>query len=287
MGLGPQQQELERRESGDFVLPLSPSTTVHAHGPVFLVADAASGRGLEHALFASRGSSGRLRSLAARPAPPPRRPAARTLLAAALALAVLASLAVPPLRAGLQEALVRARAGAPPPRARNLDCPVLACCIGEQCVRNSHGRHAVVTRVHGERDVSLLQVGAGGRWADGRRVQCVAAGVYRKMSTCRRLPAGVGKRRHVSAPDPACSALFVQQLESSVRRSNPGVDVGVMVVRGSLGAAATRRLLDLSVTVIYVDPPSAEERARNRASRCVSGTARSAWCSTAGIWRRS
>lgn len=39
-----------------------------------------------------------------------------------------------------------------------------------------------------------------------------------------------------------------------MRRYNPGVDLAVMVVRGQLGAAATQRLLDLDLTVIYVEP---------------------------------
>lgn len=51
-----------------------------------------------------------------------------------------------------------------------------------------------------------------------------------------------------------------QHLEASVRRSNPGVDLGVMLVRGELGAAATQRLMGFNVTVIYVEPLLPEER---------------------------
>lgn len=51
-----------------------------------------------------------------------------------------------------------------------------------------------------------------------------------------------------------------QHLEASVRRSNPGVDLGVMLVRGELGAAATQRVMGLNVTVIYVEPLLPEER---------------------------
>jgi hypothetical protein len=39
-----------------------------------------------------------------------------------------------------------------------------------------------------------------------------------------------------------------------MRRSNPGVDLAVMLMRGQLGAAATQRILDMSVTVFYVEP---------------------------------
>lgn len=58
----------------------------------------------------------------------------------------------------------------------------------------------------------------------------------------------------------ACPPACLQHLEASVRRSNPGVDIGVMLVRGELGAAATQRVMGLNVTVIYVEPLLPEER---------------------------
>ena len=47
---------------------------------------------------------------------------------------------------------------------------------------------------------------------------------------------------------------MVRVAKAAVRRSNPGVDVAVMLVRGELGAAAAQRLMDSGVTVFYVEP---------------------------------
>ncbi|KAL4457270.1 hypothetical protein ABPG75_012135 [Micractinium tetrahymenae] len=199
MGAGRDEVDLG---GGDFVLPLSPTTHVHTTGPIFVLPAGSSGQALE-ALFRHAG--------AARAAP--RHPAShlRAFLLLALACVSLASLTQPRLRLGLEEALAAATfggsSGPAPPPARDLDFPIQACCIGQQCVRNSRGRHAVVTHVRNQREVTQLQ-----------------------------------------------------HLEASVRRSNPGVDMGVMLVRGELGAAATQRVMGLNVTVIYVEPLLPEDR---------------------------
>lgn len=197
----------EEAGAPDFILPLSPTTTLHAHGPVYLVSGSAAGSsGQLAALFREAGAA---RHTAAVPRRTRRRVASlQTLLLLALACVSVGSLITPRLRVGLEEALAMARAGrGPPPPTRDLDFPIQACCIGQQCVRNSRGRHAVVTHVGSHREITQLQ-----------------------------------------------------QLEASVRRTNPGVDLGVMLVRGELGAAATQRVMDMNVTVIYVEPLRPEER---------------------------
>ncbi|KAI3425708.1 hypothetical protein D9Q98_007684 [Chlorella vulgaris] len=165
------------------VLPLSPTTTIHASGPIYLV-DASS---LPRHLLRGRrrGSSARRRGL---------------VLAALLCVSIL-TFFEPHLQAGLAQALLRARSGRAAAPARALDFPVQSCCIGQQCLAHSKGRHAVVTHVRSQREVTQLQ-----------------------------------------------------QLETSMRRSNPGVDLAVMLMRGQLGAAATQRILDMNVTVFYVEP---------------------------------
>lgn len=51
-----------------------------------------------------------------------------------------------------------------------------------------------------------------------------------------------------------------------MRRSNPSVDLAVMLVRGQLGAAATQRILDLGLTMFYVEPLA---RQYGSQARCV------------------
>ncbi|EFN55609.1 hypothetical protein CHLNCDRAFT_133736 [Chlorella variabilis] len=177
-----------------WLLPLSPTTTIHATGPIYLVDASSLGGPLAQQLFArQRRGGGAFR--------PGRRLALQGLLLAALLTVALLSFFEPHLRDGLAQALLRAGAGRGPPPARDLDFPVQSCCIGQQCVRNSKGRHAVVTHVHSQREVTQLL-----------------------------------------------------QLEASMRRSNPSVDLAVMLVRGQLGAAATQRILDLGLTMFYVEP---------------------------------
>lgn len=191
-------------------LPLSPTTHIHASA-VFLINGGDQEAGGVAALsarlqallkppppaslFRSSSSTTSLRGVAAAQA---RRPNARWALLAALLLVGLMGFV--DVQGGLQRALLRARGGIPVPPV-SLDFPVQSCCIGEQCVRNSRGRHAVVTHVHSQREVTQLQ-----------------------------------------------------RLEASVRATNPGVDVAVMLVRGELGAAATQRLLASKVTIFYVEP---------------------------------
>lgn len=159
MGAGRDEVDLG---GGDFVLPLSPTTHVHTTGPIFVLPAGSSGQALE-ALFRQAG--------AARPAP--RRPLStlRAFLLLALACVSLASLAQPRLRLGLEEALAAAAfgGGSGPAAlpARDLDFPIQACCIGEQCVRNSRGRHAVVTHVRSQREVTQLQARAAGGCSQG------------------------------------------------------------------------------------------------------------------------
>lgn len=183
-----------------FVLPLSPTTHIHATGPIFLVADSSGGLpAFAQQLFscgappfaplqkAVRRSASSV-SLAGRGGSPCARPRARSLLLLAAVLLSLAGIFQPRLRRGLELALLRAQGGAsPPPRAAALDFPVQACCVGQQCVSRSRGRHAIVTSVRSQREVTQLQL-----------------------------------------------------LEASVRRSNPGVDLAAMLVRGELGASATQ-----------------------------------------------
>lgn len=54
-----------------------------------------------------------------------------------------------------------------------------------------------------------------------------------------------------------------------MRRSNPGVDVAVMLVRGELGAGATQRLMDSGVTVFYVQPLAPGGRCARLRGRAV------------------
>lgn len=72
---------------------------------------------------------------------------------------------------------------------------------------------------------------------------------------------------HPARPALPPTAPPLQVLEASVRRSNPGVDVAVMLVRGKLGAAATQRLLESGVTVFYVEPLQGISSGTGRASR--------------------
>lgn len=46
----------------------------------------------------------------------------------------------------------------------------------------------------------------------------------------------------------------LQLLESSVRRSNPSLDLAVMLVRSELGAGATQRIMEMNVTIFFVEP---------------------------------
>lgn len=144
------------------VLPISPTTTLHAHGPIFLVAGAPGSSGQLEALFRQAGAGRAVPRRRGSGSGNSRRIRLQTLLLVALACVSLASLFETRLRSGLEEALALARGtrggGAPPPPARDLDFPVQACCIGEQCVRNSRGRHAVVTHVRSQREVTQLQV---------------------------------------------------------------------------------------------------------------------------------
>jgi hypothetical protein len=125
------------------VLPLSPTTTIHASGPIYLV-DASS---LPRHLLRGRrrGSSARRRGL---------------VLAALLFVSIL-TFFEPHLQAGLAQALLRARSGRAAAPARALDFPVQSCCIGQQCLAHSKGRHAVVTHVRSQREVTQLQVSLG------------------------------------------------------------------------------------------------------------------------------
>lgn len=125
---------------GSFVLPLSPTTHVYTTGPVFLVSGDSLPR-LQQQLFRNRRRGVRL----------------QTLLLAALVFASLLSFFEPHINSGLREVLLRRGMSLPPP-ARDLEFPVQSCCIGEQCLRNSKGRHAVVTHVRNQREVTQLQV---------------------------------------------------------------------------------------------------------------------------------
>lgn len=137
-----------------WLLPLSPTTTIHATGPIYLVDASSLGGPLAQQLFArQRRGGGAFR--------PGRRLALQGLLLAALLTVALLSFFEPHLRDGLAQALLRAGAGRGPPPARDLDFPVQSCCIGQQCVRNSKGRHAVVTHVHSQREVTQLLVRRG------------------------------------------------------------------------------------------------------------------------------
>ena len=87
--------------------------------------------------------------------------AGRSLLLLALLTVGLLSFYELHVRGGLELAILRAHMGmgrAPPPPPHGLDYPVQSCCIGQQCVRNSKGRHAVVTHVRSQREVAQLQV---------------------------------------------------------------------------------------------------------------------------------
>lgn len=130
----------QREGSDPFFLPLSPTTTIHATGPIYLV-DANLGQ--------------QLFRLHRRPL---RRARLQATLAACLVLVGVLSVFQPRWHDALASALLRARGGAPPPLlARDLDFPVQSCCIGQQCVDNSKGRHAVVTLVRSQREVTQLQ----------------------------------------------------------------------------------------------------------------------------------
>ena len=143
--------------------------TIHTSAPVLIVAgDAAESQGLPlfaHHLWRSAraGGGGVKRSASAASLAARRQPSrfSRPLLLLALLTMGLLSFWEPHVRGGLELALLRARAGmggAPPPPPRGLDFPVQSCCIGEQCVRASKGRHAVVTHVRSQREVTQLQV---------------------------------------------------------------------------------------------------------------------------------
>lgn len=150
----------------------SQGLTIHTSAPVLIVAgDAAESQGLP--LFAQQlsrsaragggGGGGVKRSASAASLLARRQPArfSRPLLLLALLTVGMLSFWEPHLRGGLELALLRARAGmggAPPPPFHGLDFPVQSCCVGEQCVRASKGRHAVVTHVRSQREVTQLQV---------------------------------------------------------------------------------------------------------------------------------
>lgn len=161
--------DLEAAGASLTTFPLSPTAVLHAHGPIFLVADAQGSLPPYAAqLFKAAGRQQRQQRL--------RRGWLQTLLLAALVVVSLVSFFEPHLRVGLEVALARARSGgAPLPLpARDLDFPVQACCIGQQCVSNSRGRHAVVTHVRSQREVTQLQVG---EEVAGRRLLWVLAAV--------------------------------------------------------------------------------------------------------------
>ncbi|PRW57962.1 glycosyl transferase [Chlorella sorokiniana] len=190
--------------------------TIHTSAPVLIVAGDAEAHSLPalaqqlwRAAWPSGGTGGggvkRSASTASLTGRRQATRAGRSLLLMALLMVGLLSFYELHVRGGLELALLRARVGmggAPAPPPRGLDFPVQSCCIGEQCVRNSKGRHAVVTHVRSQREVTQLQ-----------------------------------------------------QLEASMWRSNPGVDLAVMLVRGELGAGATQRVMGMNVTVFYVEPP--------------------------------
>jgi hypothetical protein len=225
-----------------FYLPLSPTTHIHASGPIFLLSGDGSGAGLP--AFAQQLLKQHRRRV--------RRVRLQTVLLAALVCVSLLSFLEPHARRGLQEVLLRARGSMRgPPPARGLDFPVQSCCIGQQCVRNSRGRHAVVTHVRSQREVTQLQVS---ERPDGRRAGARSAGAgwvggFAVVILLRK------QMRHPILPSrPPSPLLPPQQLAASLRRSNPSVDLAVMLVRGELGAGATQRIMDMGLTIFYVEP---------------------------------
>jgi hypothetical protein len=240
----------QREGSDPLFLPLSPTTTIHATGPIYLV-DANLG---QHLFRLHRR--------------PIRRARLQALLLACLLLVGILGLFQPRLHDALASALLRARGGAPPPLlAQDLDFPVQSCCIGQQCVDNSKGRHAVVTLVRSQREVTQLQASRPGVVAVSGLVPAllplfwiplpalfVPLALKLVCSTgCVHMPS-IGSRPVPAPLDSDSLPPHPQQLAASMRRYNPGVDLAVMVVRGQLGAAATQRLLELDLTVIYVEP---------------------------------
>lgn len=183
-------------EAASYILPLSPTTHIHATGPIYVVSDSSGFPPFAQQLIKQHSRT--RQSPRARQSPTAR---LQALLLAALLTVSLLSFFEPHLRDAVQQVVLRARNGRAPPPARDLDFPVQSCCIGEQCLRNSKGRHAVVTHVRSAREVAQLQ-----------------------------------------------------QLEASMQRSNPSVDLAVMLVRSELGAAATQHIMDMNVTIFYVEP---------------------------------
>ena len=151
----------------------SQGLTIHTSAPVLIVAGDGDAYGLpalaQQLWRAARPGAGAasVKRSASAASLTGRRAAARAshrLLLLALLLVGMLSFYELHVRGGLELALLRARFGlgsAPPPPPRGLDFPVQSCCIGQQCVRNSKGRHAVVTHVRSQREVTQLQVGAG------------------------------------------------------------------------------------------------------------------------------
>ena len=155
-------------ESNSFYMPLSPTTHIHASGPIFLVSGDGGSAGLPY--FAQQLLKQHSRRVS--------RVRLQTVLLAALVCVSLLSFLEPHTRRGLQDLMLRARGGMRgPPPARGLDFPVQSCCIGEQCVRNSRGRHAVVTHVRSQREVTQLQVSK--HAGQGKAVEWVAGGWVR------------------------------------------------------------------------------------------------------------
>lgn len=148
----------------------SQGLTIHTSAPVLIVAGDGDAHGLpalaQQLWRAARpgGGGGGVKRSASTASLTGRRQASRagrSLLLLALLVVGLLSFYELHVRGGLELALLRARVGmggAPPPPPRGLDFPVQSCCIGQQCVRNSKGRHAVVTHVRSQREVTQLQV---------------------------------------------------------------------------------------------------------------------------------
>ncbi len=146
--------------------------TIHTSAPVLIVAGDAEAHGLPalaqqlwRAAWPSGGGAAagvkRSASTASLTGRRQATRASRSLLLLAMLVVGLLSFFELHVRGGLELALLRARVGmggAPPPPPRGLDYPVQSCCIGAQCVRKSKGRHAVVTHVRSQREVTQLQV---------------------------------------------------------------------------------------------------------------------------------